>query len=132
MQVILLYLSTAIVFLVVDVIMLNKVLKDLFESYLGDWLQLPARLGPAAVFYLFYVGGLVWLISLPALKNGSPTAALIGGAVIGAMAYGTYEFTNYATLRLWAPQLVAVDVVWGTVLTGVSAWAGVMITRALT
>jgi len=58
-------------------------------------------------------------------------AALIGGALLGLLAYGTYEFTNYATLRDWSAQQVAVDTIWGGVLTGVSAWAGVMITRAV-
>jgi uncharacterized membrane protein len=132
MQPVILYVITAVLFLAIDAVMLNRVMKPLFEQHLGDWLQMPIRIAPAAIFYLFYVAGLVWLVSLPALKNGTPGAALIGGAVIGAMAYGTYEFTNYATLRLWAPQMVAVDVLWGTVLTGFSAWAGVAITRALT
>ncbi|MGR3364395.1 MAG: DUF2177 family protein [Maritimibacter harenae] len=132
MQTIVLYLVTAVMFLGIDAVMLNRVMKPLFESHLGDWLQMPIRIAPAAVFYLFYVAGLVWLISLPALKSDTPVQALIGGAVVGAMAYGTYEFTNYATLKLWAPQMVATDVIWGTVLTGFTAWAGVMITRAVT
>ncbi|MAM60934.1 DUF2177 family protein [Maritimibacter sp. UBA3975] len=132
MQPVLLYIITAVLFLGIDAVMLNKVMKPLFDQHLGDWLQMPIRIVPAAVFYLFYVGGLVWLVSLPALKNDTPVSALIGGAVIGAMAYGTYEFTNYATLRLWAPQMVATDVIWGTVLTGFCAWAGVMIVRAVT
>ncbi|HBZ42653.1 MAG TPA: DUF2177 domain-containing protein [Maritimibacter sp.] len=130
MQIVFLYLVTAVLFLGIDAIMLNKVMKPLFEQHLGDWLQLPIRIAPAAVFYLFYVAGLIWLVSWPALKNGAPTQALIGGAVIGAMAYGTYEFTNYATLKLWSPQMVATDVIWGTVLTGFTAWAGVMVVRA--
>lgn len=132
MQAILLYVITAVVFLGIDIVMLNKVMKPLFESHLGDWLQLPARLGPAAVFYLFYVAGVIWLVSWPALKSGTPSAALIGGAVIGAMAYGTYEFTNFATLKLWSPQMVALDTAWGTVLTGFSAWVGVTVVRAIT
>ncbi len=48
------------------------------------------------------------------------------------MAYGTYEFTSYAIMKDWHPSMVAVDLGWGTVLTAFSAWAGVMITRALT
>ncbi|MBV7410291.1 DUF2177 family protein [Maritimibacter sp. DP1N21-5] len=130
MQAIFLYLVTAVIFLGLDAVMLNRVMKPLFETHLGDWLQLPIRIAPAAVFYLFYVAGVVWLVSWPALKNDTPLTALISGAVIGAMAYGTYEFTNYATLRLWSPQMVATDVIWGTLLTGFSAWAGVMILRA--
>ena len=50
---------------------------------------------------------------------------------MGLMAYGTYELTNYATLRDWSIEQVAVDMIWGGVLTGVSAWAGVVIVRTL-
>jgi uncharacterized membrane protein len=47
------------------------------------------------------------------------------------VAYGTYEFTNFATLVNWSPAMVATDLIWGTVLTGFAAWAGVAITRAI-
>ena len=131
MQIVILYLSTAVVFLALDVVMLKKVLRPVFEARVGDWLLDDPRMGPAAVFYLFYIAGLIWFVSLPALAQGAPLNALVGGALLGAMAYGTYEFTNYATLRLWSMRMVAIDVAWGTALTGVSAWAGVMIARAL-
>ena len=132
MQLIILYVSTAAVFLILDAIMLSRVMKPLFETHLGDQLAEPIRIAPAAVFYLFYVGGLLYFVSLPALREGVAVQALLGGALLGAMAYGTYEFTNYATFRDWHWHMVAVDLTWGAVLTGVSAWAGVMITRALT
>lgn len=132
MQLIILYVSTAAVFLILDAIMLSRVMKPLFETHLRDQLAEPIRIAPAAVFYLFYVGGLLYFVSLPALREGVAVQALLGGALLGAMAYGTYEFTNYATLRDWHWHMVAVDLTWGAVLTGVSAWAGVMITRALT
>ena len=48
------------------------------------------------------------------------------------MCYGTYEFTNYATLRDWSMQQVVTDTIWGGFLTGISAWSGVMVTRWLT
>jgi uncharacterized membrane protein len=56
---------------------------------------------------------------------------LIPAAIIGAMAYGTYEFTSYAIMKDWHWQMVATDTIWGTVLTALSAWGGVAITRAL-
>ncbi|TYB82445.1 DUF2177 family protein [Maritimibacter fusiformis] len=130
MQIFALYLVTVVVFLGLDAVMLKNVMRPLFAQHIGDWLIDGLRLGPAILFYAFYVGGVVWFASLPALKSGVPVQALLSGALLGAMAYGTYEFTNYATLKLWAPQMVAVDVAWGTVLTGVSAWAGVMVVRA--
>ena len=129
---IILFAITAIIFLALDAVMLTRVMRPLFETHLGPILATDLRLVPAALFYLGYVAGLVWLVSLPALKAGAPLQALVGGAVLGALAYGTYEFTNYATLAAWRPVMVATDLAWGTVLTGFSAWAGVAITRALT
>ncbi len=131
MQIFILYLVTAVVFLGLDAVMLKTVMRPLFAARVGDWLLEDIRLGPAVAFYLFYVAGVVWFVSLPALRAEAPVNALIAGGVLGALAYGTYEFTNYATLRLWSPQMVAADVLWGTVLTGVSAWVGVLVARAL-
>jgi uncharacterized membrane protein len=57
--------------------------------------------------------------------------AVLNGAFLGALAYGTYEFTNYATLKDWHPEMVAVDLAWGTALTAVAAAAGVAAVRAV-
>ncbi len=132
MSIFILYGVTVVIFLVLDALMLTFVMRPLFEKHIADLLIPNLRYGAAAVFYLGYIAGLLWLVSLPALRSGTPISALVGGMVIGAMAYGTYEFSNYATLTAWHPAMVATDFVWGTVLTGVSAWAGVMITRAIT
>ncbi len=130
MTTIVLYLATAATFLILDALMLNLVMGPLFRSFLGEAVLDSPRFGAAVVFYLFYVGGLLWFVSLPALREDAPLQALLGGALLGALAYGTYEFTNYATLRDWSWQMVAVDFTWGTVLTGVAAWAGVVAARA--
>lgn len=130
MTALILYLATALVFLVLDALMLNLVLAPMFRAQLGETMLDSPRLGPAVVFYLFYIAGVLWLVSLPALRDGVPVQALINGAILGAVAYGTYEFTNFATLRGWSWQMVITDVIWGAVLTGVSAWAGVMAARA--
>ncbi|MEM6621333.1 MAG: DUF2177 family protein [Pseudomonadota bacterium] len=131
MQSVTLYLSTAIVFLVIDVIALKTVIKPMFKTHLGDWLLDEPRMGPAAAFYLFYVFGVVVFASAPAMAAGDWTRAAWGGALLGALAYGTYEFTNYATLSRWNWQLVAFDFSWGILLTTVSALAGYFITRAV-
>ena len=51
MQIVTLYLITAVVFLALDIVMLKRVLYPLFSSNLGDWLLEDPRMGPAAVFY---------------------------------------------------------------------------------
>lgn len=130
-QTVTLYLFTAVIFLGLDALMLKNVMRPLFETRISQLLLDDLRLGPAALFYLFYVAGVVWFVSLPALRDAAPWQALFNGALIGAMAYGTYEFTNYATLKDWAPKMVAVDLIWGTLLTGSAAALGVLITQAL-
>ena len=59
------------------------------------------------------------------------TCAIVGGGpagmVLGLLCYGTYEMTNYATLRDWSVQQVVIDGLWGMGLTGFAAWAGVAV-----
>lgn len=126
-QVLTLYAITAVMFLGLDMIGINFLVRPVFERHVGDLLATPLRLGPAALFYLFYVAGVLWFVSIPALKESAPLHALLGGMLLGFLCYGTYEMTNYATLQAWSLRQVAVDLAWGTVLTGVSAWAGVAI-----
>lgn len=125
MQLIFLYLVTAGIFLLLDAIGIRFLIRPVFERHVGHLLAQPLRLVPAALFYLAYVAGLIWMVSAPALKENAPLQALIGGMVLGALCYGTYEMTNYATLADWSWEQVIVDGLWGTVLTGFSAWAGV-------
>jgi len=125
MKTLALYLITAAVFLLLDLVGLKYLVKPVFERHVGHLFADPFRLGAAALFYLGYVAGLLWFVSVPALRQPDPFAALIGGALLGLLAYGTYEFTNYATLKDWSLEQVVVDTIWGGFLTGVSAWAGV-------
>lgn len=125
-----LILATGLIFLVADAAMLSAVLKPLFEHHLGASLIDGLRVGPAILFYLVYMAGVVWFAGWPALRDGAPGAALLNGAILGFVAYGTYELTSWSVMRDWHPAMVAVDMAWGTVLTAVAAWGGVMAARA--
>lgn len=131
MPMLVLYVSTLVIFLALDALGITRIIRPIFERHVGDLLADPFRLGPAAAFYAAYIVGVLYFVSLPALAKGSPAAALVNGALLGLMCYGTYEFTNLATLRDWSWQQVAADTIWGGALTGFSAWAGVMVTRWL-
>ena len=129
MKILVLYMSTAVIFFAVDAVGLRVLIKPVFERHIAHLLADPFRVVPAVLFYLGYVAGMLWFVSVPALRANDPIAALTGGIALGVMAYGTYEFTNYATLRDWSIQQVAIDTTWGGILTGFAAWAGVMIAR---
>lgn len=122
-----LYLITALAFLVTDALGIRLLIRPVFERHVGPLLAEPMRLGPAALFYLAYVAGLLWFVSVPALRNGAPLQALLGGMILGLLCYGTYEMTNFATLRDWSVQQVVVDGIWGIALTGFAAWFGVAV-----
>ena len=132
MSILILYVATTAIFLTADAIGLRFLIKPTFDKHIAYLYADPFRVVPAGVFYLGYVAGILWFVSLPALRSGEPMSALVGGILLGVMAYGTYEFTNYATLRDWTMEQVVLDTIWGGVLTGFSAWAGVMVARSLT
>jgi uncharacterized membrane protein len=132
MQIAILYASACVIFLVLDALMLTFVMRPLFEKHLGDLMLKELRLLPAAIFYLGYVAGLTYVVSLPALRAGDPWATIVPAAIIGAMAYGTYEFTSYTIMKAWHPSLVIADVTWGTIATALVAAGSVWVTRALT
>jgi len=132
MTVLTLYVATFAVFLGLDYIALTNLIKPTFEKDIAPLLLDSPRMGPAVIFYAFYVGVLLWFVSWPAIQmDKSLIWVFASGALIGAMAYGTYEFTNLATLKDWTWRMVATDFTWGTFLTGTSATAGVAIARAV-
>ncbi|MCR9266249.1 MAG: DUF2177 family protein [Alphaproteobacteria bacterium] len=132
MTVVILYVLTLAIFLGLDFLGLSYIVKPVFEKDIGSLLLDSPRIGPAFVFYAFYVACLLWFVSWPALRRGHSLLWVFGSAaLIGAMAYGTYEFTNLATLKDWSWRMVATDLVWGTLLTGTSAALGVLGTRSL-
>ena len=126
-----LYVVMVVTFLALDALMLGRVIKPVFQEALGDMLLDGLRYGPALAFYSFFVVGLVYFAALPGMRADSALVALGLGAFIGALAYGTYEFTNLSTLEPWTWKMVALDLTWGTVLSGVTAATGVIVTRWL-
>jgi uncharacterized membrane protein len=131
MSLIVLILVTGLIFLVADAVMLPTVVKPLFERHLGDAILDSPRILPAVLFYVLYLAGIIWFAGWPALRDGVPSTALLNGAILGLVAYGTYELTSWTVMRDWHPAMVAVDMAWGTALTALAAWGGVMAARAV-
>jgi uncharacterized membrane protein len=123
------YAATAIVFFAVDFVWLSKVSTSFYRTRLGDALLDQPNLLIAGLFYLFYVGGIVYFAVAPALVDGGWSKALIAGLILGFVAYGTYDLTNLSTLRGWSWSVTLVDLAWGTVLTGAAAVSGYFLTQ---
>ena len=91
----------------------------------------PPNWAVAAGFYLFYIVGIIVFATLPGIAKGMLAEAVWRGALFGAIAYATYDLTNLSTLQGWPWQVAAVDIVWGTVLTGTVSAASYQMARWL-
>jgi uncharacterized membrane protein len=126
------YLASAATLLVLDILWLTLAVPRLYRPLMGSLLSDQPNLPVAAIFYLLYVVGIVVFVVMPALGSSSWLNALGLGALLGLVAYGTYDFTNLATLRGWPVTLSFIDVAWGIFLTATSALAGYWTTVWLT
>lgn len=126
-----LYGLTAIVFFAFDLVWLTLATGRIYRPYVGDLLLDKPNLPVAAAFYLLYVVGVLLLAALPGYEKDALSVAVVRGAVLGLLAYGTYDLTNLSTLKGWAWQVSAIDMVWGTVLTGTVAAVGFYIAKWL-
>ncbi len=118
------YAGALVAFLVIDLAWIAFVLKPFYEEQVGSLMRETPDVAASAVFYLAYVGGIVFLAVEPAWRVGTLRAALARGAVLGLLAYGTYTVTNYAIFEAWSFALVVSDAAWGAVLTAACAGAG--------
>lgn len=119
-------------FMLLDALWLGFLMNGFYKQQLAPLARMSGgNLTPvwpaAAVVYLFLALGVSVLVLA---RARSPLEALALGALLGLVIYGVYDFTNYATLRDWPLTLVIVDVAWGAVLCGATAWITATLTRA--
>lgn len=81
-----------------DFAFLGSVGKKLFDANVGDMVVSTPRVSPAVLFYLIYLMGIVVLVNGAAPSDWRHN--LMYGAVLGFVAYSTFELTNMAMLRI--------------------------------
>jgi len=111
-----LYLIAFILFFVIDLLWLGIIAKDIYKKYLGHLMSTQNNWIAAIIFYLLFIGGLVFFVIMPAVEAGSIGKALLYGALFGFLTYATYDLTNLATLKDWPIQITLIDLTWGTFL----------------
>ena len=122
------YVSAAIAFGVLDAIWLRWAGPNLYEPVIGGIMADNFRVVPAAAFYTIYLAGMCWFAIRPGLDSGQVGAALINGAILGAVCYATFDLTSQAVFKVWATHISVADIAWGTFVTGTSAAIATWIT----
>jgi uncharacterized membrane protein len=123
-----LYFLALFIFLCIDALWLGLVAPGFYRSQIGHLMAETPNLLAAGIFYLLFVGALVFFVIEPALRIGTIRDVVVRGALFGLVTYATYDLTNLATLRDWPLLVTVVDLAWGTILTAgtaaASVWAG--------
>jgi uncharacterized membrane protein len=123
-----LYLSTLIVLVGLDLLFLGVVARSFFTSEIGDMLG-EIRVTPAILFYLLYVVGV--LIFVSGAVGAAWQSTLLYGALFGLFCYATFDLTSLSLLKHWSWPVAAVDVSWGAAVTAVSSTAGLLVANWL-
>ena len=92
------FAGALVAFLALDLVWISQVVRPMYDQQIPGLLRAQPQLGPAAIFYLLYAGGIVYFAVLPALAIDSIKAATLKGAILGGLCYGTYAFTNHAVI----------------------------------
>ena len=116
------YISGLVVMVALDLCWLTVTAGTLYKPGIGHLMADKPAVLPGALFYLLYIAGITYLVTLPALPHGLGFAAS-RGAVLGLTAYATYDLTAQAVMRNWPVSITVIDMVWGTVLTTIVATA---------
>jgi len=109
------YLLSIVAFAVIDFVWIGVLMKQFYFSKLGHLFATDFNLYAAVAFYLIYTAGIFYFAVLPA---ASLSRAVMLGALLGAVAYATYDLTNMVTLKDWPLSVTVLDIVWGAVLSG--------------
>jgi uncharacterized membrane protein len=126
------YVAAALVMLGLDSVWLTLTADRLYRPLIGELMLDGFRPAPAIAFYALYLVGIVVFAIRPAFATGRWTTALVSGALFGLVAYGVYDLTNQATLKIWSTTITLADMAWGSVLTALAASAGYLTASRLT
>lgn len=125
------YFATGLAMLLLDMIWLRLAGAAIFRPEVGSLLREDPNLVAAVLFYVLYVGGLVYFAVWPAMKDGNLMLAVLNGAVLGFIAYMTFELTSLALIKGWSVKVAIADIAWGTFVSAISVAAGYSATTAL-
>lgn len=126
----LIYGATLATYLGLDFLWLNLASK-LYQAEIGGLMRPVPNIAVAGVFYLIYAAGVVVFAVRPG-DHGQGLIQSVGlGLFLGLVAYGTYDLTNWAAFQGYTAKIALIDLVWGSVLTGLCALAGRLVATRL-
>jgi uncharacterized membrane protein len=104
-----------------DYLWLGIITKNFIQRQLGHLLRPDTQWFYAGLFYIMFGFAIMIFAVIPGLEKHSLWITIGLAGFLGLVAYGTYEFTNMATLSRWPKGLIIPDILWGVVASAITA-----------
>jgi uncharacterized membrane protein len=118
--------------LLMDALWLGSMMNILYKKNIGHLMSSSPSWPAAILFYLLYACGTTILVLMPAIQASKPNyTVFLSGALLGLVAYGTYDLTNQATLHNWPIIVTIVDMIWGACMTGTASLVTYYLTKSV-
>lgn len=118
-----LYFVAFLGFVVADSIWIGLIMKKFYMEQMMSFGRIfdgkfEPVLWAALVVYVVLALGVVDFVLAKATVEKNFLSVFLTGAFLGLVIYGTYDFTNHATIKDWSLTITFIDVIWGMLVTG--------------
>lgn len=129
------WLVTNVVFFCGDVVWLYAVMNRFLVPKIKHLMNVSPsgvmiHYGAAFCAYILLSTALTVFVVVPFVDATTRTIFLYG-AFLGLCMYGIYECTNYATLYNWSLTFLVVDILWGTIWSGLAAVVSILFIKMM-
>jgi uncharacterized membrane protein len=131
MKYIVIYFITLVILLALDFLWLGVLSRNFYKANIGHLMSENIKILPVIFFYTIYPIAIMVFSLVPGLKDENIARTLILAAFLGFISYGTYNFTNLATLKDWPFKVLLVDITWGTFVTTFTTLISYFISKSL-
>ncbi len=115
-------IESLLAFLSLDMIWITQVASPWMKKAVPHLMAPNPNFYAAGIFYIIYLSSLIFLIISPALSQRTAMTTLaIQAFIYGFAAYATYDLTNLAVMKNYPVSMALADMVWGGILTMVTA-----------
>ena len=112
-----LFLIFSIVFVTLDLLWIQY-----FSTIIGPMIE-KIQGSPIEMNYIGAIlAYITMLISYKYLAYEGDKPNYFKALILGLAIYGTYEFTNLATIKEWDPRVLAIDISWGMTVSLLSVF----------
>src|SRR5580658_1149276 len=107
------YILTLPILAGLDLLWAGVLMKGFYHDRIGYLFSSSLHWPALVVLYLFFAFALYYFAILPGYSARMLSKAILNAALLGALAYATYDLTNMATLSPWPLSVTALDILWG-------------------